>query len=137
LQMKKYFILALLILLANKQFAQIEKGTRLPGFALNGLYSATTLSDSAVSHKNYNWLAGLSIRYGKFIKDNLLLSGSLGYSYNDRNYKDGYSLSPYSGITQDNYSNSVTCGIGISKYKFITENFAVTFGPSLTLSYSD
>jgi hypothetical protein len=60
----------------------------LPGISLQGMYSKSNnknpyyYSGMYSNTIQYNFLAGLNFRYGKFVKDNLLVTGLAGYTSN-------------------------------------------------------
>src|ERR1700746_4053061 len=114
--MKNLLVLSALLLLTNTQFGQIQKGTYVPSFALNGLYSSSMTSDSAHTNKNYNWQAGLTLRYGKFIKDNVLLSGLFNYTKLYSSSKYNYTSTPYSNQSFNGDKNIVSVGVSLFKY---------------------
>ena len=138
--MKKLIVCILLISLCNKQFAQIEKGTALPGFSVNGTYSSNKDDQSYnynAINKTNNWQSGFNFKYGKFVKENLLLSFNIGYTYQEQNFKYEQAAYPLYLGTEKINKNILNAGISLLKYKFITENFGVDYGGSFSVSYSD
>lgn len=135
--MKKIFFFALLLFLANFLCAQIPKGTYVPSIAVNGAYTNSIEKDSAHNIKSYNSQAGLTIRYGKFIKENLLLSGQLNYTKLLSSETYSYTTIPNSDYSYQSNKNVATAGILLSRYKFITESLCIDFGPSFNLSFAD
>ncbi|HTD41116.1 MAG TPA: hypothetical protein VK671_10885 [Mucilaginibacter sp.] len=136
--MKRNLILYLLLFFSHKFLAQIEKGTYVPSISLNCSYQTSPVKDStANSTQNYIWNAGCTIGFGKFIKDNLSLGASFNYTY-------GYSRKTYvnnnsyqANTDNKNYTYSENLSISLLKYKFIGENFALRFGPTLSAYFSE
>jgi hypothetical protein len=135
--MKKYFIFSLLILLANRQFAQIEKGTLVPGIIINGYYSNALNKDTIRSSVDNQWRTGFNMTFGKFIKENLLMSFTLGDFYSSSNSKSESVPIYFNNYSNKQISNAVSAGVSLSKFKFINEVFAVSFGPSFSFGFAD
>ncbi|HWY12751.1 MAG TPA: hypothetical protein VN026_15565 [Bacteroidia bacterium] len=136
--MKKIILLSSFFLLCNREYAQIEKGTYVPSISLNFGYSSSPDNNKGISSKiNDRWNGGATIGFGRFIKNNLLISGSIGYGYSYQNssYTNNYNV--YDSNGSKSYSNSVTLSGGLFKYKFFNENFAIRFGANITSAYSD
>ncbi len=106
----------------------------------NGNYNSSTNDRSLgglQTRKSYNWQTGINLSRGKFIKDNLLLSFNVGYTYSYRHLQSIDINDHLNNTKSESNTNTASAGISLLKYKFITENFAVYFGPSLSMSYSD
>jgi len=135
--MKKTIALLLFTLLSVKQYAQIEKGTYVPSVSINGLYSTSPKSDSALSSKYNNWNLGTTLGFGRFIKDNLLLTGTVSYTHtgSKANYTYVKTLNNNNGTS--GFGNTESIGASLLHYKFITENFAVRYGASFSINYTE
>ena len=135
--MKKTIVLISFIILSTRQYAQIEKGTYVPSIAINATYSDNPQKDSLYSSKFINWSATASLGFGRFIQNNLLLTGY--FSYGHSNSKTDFVDNTYSyknnGISD--FSNMESIGGSLLKYKFLTENFAIRYGASCSVFYSE
>jgi len=125
------------VLLSVKQYAQIEKGTYVPSVALSGLYSTSPRTDTVSSSKYNSWSLGSNLGFGRFIKDNLLLTGTL--SYNHTNTKSDYVNTKFVNNNRGNssFGNNESIGASLLRYTFITENFAVRYGAACSIGYGE
>lgn len=138
--MKKLILIIVSVLIINKQYAQIEKGTSVPGFSLSGIYTKSHANSGTYlpyyDNSQINYQAGVSLKYGKFVKNNLLLGCAVGYLYNDRENTVNYQSS-YPNTTEKSKQNSVNAGVYLSKYKLIKNDFYITYGANFGLSYTE
>jgi hypothetical protein len=138
--MKKLILISIAILIITKQYAQIEKGTTLPGFSLSGMYSKTHSNSGTFlpyyDNSGHNYQLGVNLKYGKFVKDNLLVGFNVGYGYNSREYDVNYQSS-YPNIQSKSRQNGINAGLYLLKYRFITDNFCITYGASFNLAYTE
>ena len=135
--MKKTIVLISFKQLSTRQYAQIEKGTYVPSIAINATYSDNPQKDSLYSSKFINWSATASLGFGRFIQNNLLLTASLSYGHT--NFKSDYvdNKHSYNNSGENDFGNGESIGASLLKYKFLTENFAIRYGASLSVSYSE
>src|SRR6185437_9056099 len=112
--MKKIPVLLLFVLLSVKQYAQIEKGTYVPSISLNGNYTTRPFSDTVYTGKSNNWNLGSTLGFGKFIKDNLLLTGNVSYTHSGGKSDYTYSVASNSYKNSGNSNFGNTEGVGVS-----------------------
>jgi hypothetical protein len=135
--MKKTIVFIIFIALSKKQYAQIEKGTYVPSIAINGGFTNNPSKDSTYSIKSNTLTYGTNLGFGRFVKDNLLLTGSFSYGHSSSKLDyvdDTYS---YNNYGNSSFSNSEGIGVSLLKYKFLTENFAIRYGSSFSASYTE
>jgi len=137
--MKKIPVLLLFVLLSVKQYAQIEKGTYVPSISLNGNYTTRPFSDTVYTGKSNNWNLGSTLGFGKFIKDNLLLTGNVSYTHSGGKSDYTYSVASnsYKNSGNSNFGNTEGVGVSLLHYKFITQNFAIRYGGMLSVNYTE
>jgi len=135
--MKKTSVLLLFILLSVKQYAQIEKGTYVPSISINGQYSTSPKSDSVLSNKSNTANLGVTLGFGRFIKDNLLLTGTASYTHSGNKTDETYIKTPDNNRTYNSFGNTESIGASLLRYTFITENFAIRYGASFSINYSE
>ena len=135
--MKKTIALISFIILSTRQYAQIEKGTYVPSIAINATYSANPSKDTLSSSKINTWGATTSLGFGRFIQDNLLLTGSFVYGHSNSKYDKIASKHPSENDGNSSFGNNESIAASLLKFKFLTENFAIRYGASLSVSYSE
>ena len=135
--MKKTIALISFMILSTKQYAQIEKGTYVPSMAINATYSDSPQKDTLSSNKTSTISVNTSLGFGRFIQDNLVLIGSLGYGHSNSKYDYVNNASSYKNSGNSSFGNSESIAASLLKYKFLTENFAIRYGASLSVSYSE
>ena len=135
--MKKTIALIAFLAVSTKQYAQIEKGTYVPSISINAIYTSNPAKDSLSANKNNLWNSTVTLGFGKFIQDNLLLSGSLIYAHYYSKRDEVGNKNSYANNGSSFFGNNESIGAYLLKYKFLTENFAIRYGASLSIAYSE
>ena len=135
--MKKTIAIIFFAAISIKQYAQIEKGTYVPGVSIGITYGSTPQKDSLSSIKSSTFSVTTNLSFGKFIKDNLLLTGV--FSYVHSNSKTDYTFNKYPSENEgsSSFGNTESIAASLLKYKFFTENFAIRYGSSFSASYTE
>jgi hypothetical protein len=135
--MKKTAVFLFFTLLSVKQYAQIEKGTYVPSVSINGTYNTSPQSDSVSSSKSSRANLGVTLGFGRFIKDNLLLTGNLSYNHSNSIDDNTKTKIAYSDRGSSSFANTESIGASLLHYTFITENFAIRYGVSCSVNYGE
>jgi hypothetical protein len=135
--MKKTIALILFIAISTKQYAQIEKGTYVPSISVNGNYTTSPTKDTVSSNKNNKYSITTNLGFGRFIKDNLLLTGTFSYGHSGSKSDYTNNQNHYYNKGSNSFGNTESIGVSLLKYKFITENFAIRYGASCSVSYNE
>jgi hypothetical protein len=137
--MKKTIALLLFTLLSAKQYAQIEKGTYVPSISINGTYNTRPYSDTIYGGKTNSFNLGSTLGFGSFIKDNLLLMGNLSYTHSQAksDYTYDAANNSYRNYGSSSFGNTESIGASLLHYKFLTENFAIRYGGSFSVNYTE
>ncbi len=133
--MKKTIAIILLTMLSTRQYAQIEKGTYVPSISINASYGSNPQKDTVSSTKSSSWNSTASFGFGRFIKDNLLLTGSVSYNHSNSKQDYVYVKTPLQNYGLSSFGNTESIAAQLLKYKFITENFAIRYGVSFNINY--
>ena len=135
--MKKTIAIIFFAAISIKQYAQIEKGTYLPSISMSASFTDNPKKDTISSTKSNSFSYNVGVGFGKFIKDNLLLISSFNYGHSNSKSDYIHNNSSNGNNGQSFFSNSESIGASLLKYKFLTENFAIRYGASLSISYSE
>jgi hypothetical protein len=135
MNVKKIIVSVILIAISTKQYAQIEKGTYVPSITITGGYTNSPYKDTIYSSKTNNWNIGANLSFGKFIQENLLLTGSFGFVHSNSKTDIIGKSPPLVNKGSSGFGNNESVGGSVLKYKFLTENFAIRYGASLSISY--
>src|ERR1700758_4788851 len=116
----RIFFFAMTVVSFLNVHAQIEKGTYVPGISLNGSYLYNPYKDSLNTRNSSYFNAGVALKFGKFICNNLLLTPTVNYSYNQNKSFSEFIPLVTNPSTFDknssNYTNTIGVGIGLLKY---------------------
>ena len=139
--MKKIsFIIFCSVLLSNLVFAQIEKGSTMMGFNLNGTY---TQNKNNTGFKTFTYASSFNINpnVGFFVRKNSCVGFSTGYYFN-KGFANRYDInSPSLGVYDTSYSESkeITNSFGLDlfyrKYWFLNDKFSLAANISTGFSY--
>jgi hypothetical protein len=129
--MKSYFFTALCVFICINASAQIARGTKFAGLALNFNGANTNNQNTDYSYKQKNWGIGLNPEYAAFLKDNFALGIGLNFSY-------GGSKSESSNLDSQSSSRSINTNYSIRpfirNYKMLGQKFGIFLHSSFSAS---
>ncbi len=138
--MKRICVIIFLCASLNSSFGQIAKGTRVPAGAINLYGSRTTVTDSMRKNLNRYFQNSIGLNYGKFIKENLLLSFGIGYTLNWNRSSTEYKTlvnNPILNNKSFEILQSPSINLSIEKFHFLNEKIAISYGASLRLYFEE
>lgn len=140
--MKKHIVLIFFTLLVSYSlFSQIEKGSSMMGFNLNGNYSQ---HKNNTGFKTFSYTSGFGINpnVGYFIRKNTCVGISTGYMYT-KQFSNNYIINnPALGVFDTDYVanknviNEFHIGLFFRKYFFLNSQFALATHLSTSANYS-
>ncbi|NID12481.1 outer membrane beta-barrel protein [Fibrivirga algicola] len=120
--MKRLFVLIFVGLLGRPSVAQTQKGQSITSGNVNLSFDRGHLD----SDKRVSYSAGFLINRGRFVRDNWLLGGTLGFSYGQTTYDNSNSSTSLKST-----ANSVSAGIFLRRYWPILDRLYVYAGGGL------
>lgn len=112
------------VVLVGTAFGQIEKGK----YALGGNFGFNFYKEANSLSNNYSYSIDLAPSFGRFIRENLLLEGKIGYGLNHNRSNNGTSLTRTTG-------HEVFAMAKITKFFSITDKFHLTLAGYLSAAY--
>lgn len=134
--MKTRLIIFCILFSISNCYAQIEKGTLLPS-ASTFIWGQKNTTQDSLKNKNTSsyFNSGINLYFGKFIKENLLLTLGFGYSFQKTtNEQHGKKPNKYNTLST-NYNQTESILFGLQKFKFISKELGFKYGFNFDLGF--
>lgn len=134
--MKKIAFAILAITLTNSYYAQLSKGTFMPGAGINYYYDSTSNHDTTNKNYSSNKISSLNLhmKFGYFITNKIVIGIIGGYRKYSGKSTSEYTSSNRVTNSSKQISNTVYTGLFLRSYK-ITNNGKFGFFGQLTSVY--